>query len=235
MNTIYRFRSHFFSHLLLLTLLTACKPNASVDPDPEPDEEVPAPEATAPGFGTSKSRPEGTPFQFPAGISFVEKPRYDRDCWNEAREHKKTRGSGEFVSFCLSFSNANTYAVRVELPPGVIWVAEKRELYEDMSQNGVILKTVRVLVPAHAVETIWLVAYCLNFDRSTTRHGDTFEAQPILSNHAGLLDLARQLSTKKINEDEYANGPTNAEREQLVFVQVALEDVERIGKVQAST
>ncbi len=230
-----RFRIHLLGSLLLLTLLTACKPTASLDSDPTPEEEAPTPQSSAPGFGASKSRPEGTPFQFPAGISLVKKPQFDGDCQSEAQEAKKIRGAGELVSFCLSFSNANNYPVRVELPPGLIWVAEKSEVYEGVSQNGVIMKTVTLLVPAHAVETIWLNAFCINFDRSSTRSRDTFEAQPILTNHAGLLDLARQLSTKKINEDEYTNGPTGAEREQLDFVQVAVVDVQVYGKVQAST
>ncbi|MBC7892837.1 MAG: hypothetical protein H7Y12_11525 [Sphingobacteriaceae bacterium] len=229
---MYRFQSYFFSSLLLLSLLTACKPTSSVEPD---QNETPAPESAAPGFGTSKSRPEGTPFVFPAGISLVKKPSADADCWSETRKTKKIRGSGGAVAFCLTFSNTNAYPVRVELPPGLIWVAEESLIDQEFSQNGVLLKTVTVLVPAHAVETTWLVAYCLNHDRGITRTGDTFEAQPVLSSHPGLLDLARQLSTRKINEDEYPTEPTLAERQQLAFVQVAANDVQHYGTVQAST
>lgn len=229
---MHRFRNSFFSSLLLLTLLNACKPSPNVEPNLE---EIPALESSTPGFGTSKSRPEGTPFVFPAGISLVKKPGADADCWSEARRTRKIRGAGGAVAFCLTFSNTNAHAVRVELPPGLIWVAEESQLDQEVSQNGVLLKTVTVQVPAQAVETTWLVAYCLNHDRSDTRPGDTFDSQPVLSSHPGLLDLARQLSTRKINEDEYPAEPTLAERQQLAFVQVAANDVQHYGKVQAST
>ncbi|CCG98165.1 putative lipoprotein [Fibrella aestuarina BUZ 2] len=224
-------------YCLLLTGLMACTtsapnaitPGSGVDVDPLP------PASSAPGFGNSKARPLGTPFAFPAGITLVQKPRNDSDCWYEARQAKRIKGAGNAVAFCVSFSNSTNAPIRVELPPGLIWVAETSALFQDISQNGILVKTVTILVPAHAVETAWLVAYCINYDRDGTRPGDTFEAQPILSNHPGISALAKQLATKKINEEEYASEPTAAERQQLAFIGVAVVDVQTYGTVQPST
>ncbi|QDK81280.1 hypothetical protein EXU85_22770 [Spirosoma sp. KCTC 42546] len=226
---------HNLLYTLLLLGVLACTgpPHDPISPNDPTDETQP--ESSAPGFGTSKSRPEGIPFAFPAGISLVQKPRVDGDCWSEARKQKKVKGSGGAVGFCLTFSNANDYPVRVEIPPGLIWVAETNESFQDISQNGIIVKTVTVLVPAHAIETAWLIAYCINVDRSGSRPGDSYEIQPIQSNHPGIQSLASQLANKKINEEEYTTEPTTAERQQLAFVQVAVNDVETYGSVQPST
>jgi hypothetical protein len=212
--------------------LVACRP--AVEPDPQEDNPTES-ASSAPGFGASKARPEGTPFVFPTGISLVKKPGFDGDCLFQARKEKKIRGAGGVVALCLQFSNANDQPVRVQLPPGLIWVAEKNEILQDISQNGILVKTVTVLVPAHATELVWLTLCCLNFDRSGPRLGDTFEAQPLVSNHPGLKPLLQQLSTKKINEEEYATLPTDAERLQLAAVQLAVNDVQKYGRVQPNT
>ncbi|MEZ0610860.1 hypothetical protein ACAW74_20280 [Fibrella sp. WM1] len=222
-------------YLLLLTGLMACTSPTPESVIPEPEVDPLPPASSAPGFGDSKERPLGAPFTFPTGITLVQKPRADSDCWYEAREKKTVKGSGNAVAFCVSFRNSTNAPIRVELPPGLIWIAEKSGVYEDISQNGILVKTIVVLVPAHAVETAWLLAYCINYDRSGTRPGETFEAQPILSNHPGISALTKQLATKKINEEEYATPPTEAERQQLAFVGVAVVDVETYGTVQPST
>jgi hypothetical protein len=222
-------------YILLLSGTLACTGPAHDSVTPKSDDEGTPPESSAPGFGTSKSRPAGTPFSFPAGVALVQKPRSDSDCWYEAKKNKKIKGSGNAVAFCLTFKNDNAYPVQITIPPGIIWVAEKNESFEDISQNGIIVKTVTLHIPAHAIEATWLVAYCINVDRSGSRPGDTYEAVPILSNHPGIKALASQLATKKINEEDYASEPTAAERQQLAFVGVAVTDVETYGSVQPST
>ncbi|NID09649.1 hypothetical protein [Fibrivirga algicola] len=221
--------------LLLLTGLLACNAPVHDDIAPTPVPDEPPTGSSAPGFGRSDKRPEGTPFTFPAGITLVSKPQFDEDCRYDARKSKQVKGSGNDVALCVSFSNSTNAPIRVELPPGLIWVAEKSEVSRDVSQNGILVKTVTILVPAHTVQTTWLVAYCINFDRSSTRPGDTFEAQPILSNHPGIKALAQQMTTKKINEEDYAREPTYAERQQLDFVGAAVVDIQVYGKVQPST
>ena len=224
--------------LVLATSLFACtKPgNNAISPNPTdgPDDPLP-PSSSAPGFGHSKSRPEGTPVSFPAGITVVGKPGFDEDCYSEARTQKKIKGSGNAVGFCITFRNTNAYPVRVELLPGIIWVAETNAITQDTSQNGLIVKTVSVLVPAHAVERTWLLAYCINADRSVTHTGDTFNAQPILSNHPGVKALVKQLATKKINAEEYTPEATQAEQAQLAVVGMAVVDIQYYGQVQPST
>ncbi len=123
--------------LLLATSLFACtKPvNNDMSPNPTDGADDPLPSASsAPGFGNSKSRPEGTPVSFPAGITVVGKPGFEEDCYDEARTQKKIKGSGNAVGFCVTFSNTNAYPVRVELPPGIIRVAETNEITQDISQ-----------------------------------------------------------------------------------------------------
>lgn len=226
-------------YLLLVAIsLFACTKPANIDILPSstdsPDDPLP-PSSSAPGFGNSKSRPEGIPVIFPSGITVVGKPGFDEDCYHDARNQKMIKGSGNAVGFCLTFSNTNAYPVRIELPPGIIWVAETNEITQDISQNGLIVKTVSVLVPAHAVERTWLLAYCINADRSGTHTGDTFNAQPILSNHPGVKALVKQLASKKINAEEYTHEATQAEQAQLAFVGVAVVDIQYYGEVQAST
>ncbi len=220
---------------ILLASLLACNSRDKYDVMPAVDPDGVPPESSAPGFGSSKSRPEGTPFVFPAGVTLVDKPRADGSCWNQAKEQNKVRGSGGVVGFCLSFSNANDFPVRIDLPPGLIWIAEKNEMFQDISQNGIIVKTVTLHVPAHAIETAWLLTYCINVDRSTGRPGDSYESQPILTSHPGIKALAQQLANKKINVEDYPAELTDAERQQLAFVAVAVEDVETFGTVQPST
>ncbi|MBO0930245.1 hypothetical protein [Fibrella aquatilis] len=225
--------------LLLLSLLTfpSCQHNSDLTPDGGPDSTDVGvrPESSAPGFGNSKARPLGTPFALPTGVTVVATPRFDEDCWTEALKKKQVKGSGGLVEFGLSLRNDNDHPVRIELPPGLIWIARTNTTYQDIPQNGLIVKTVVILIPAYTTECVWLLAYCINSDRSVTRTGDTYEATPVVSNHPGVKALAQQLANKKINEDEFSPEPTQAERSQLAFIGVAVEDVASYGTVQPST
>lgn len=188
--------------LLLLSSLAlpSCKKNANLDPmtgvdSTSVDEPTQPP---TPGFGTSKARPQGTPFVFPAGIRVVGKPINEQECLNEAITHQRMVGEGGLVHFCISFQNTTSAPIKLEFPPKTIWIAENLDM-----QNGITLKWTRLVIPAQSTVLFHLNAFCINPPRSPTGFSERYEPQPIVSNNPAFDELVQLLATKKVSYEEY--------------------------------
>lgn len=155
------------------------------------------------------------------------KPRLEYDCESESVLKNKKYGSGGVVRFCLTLTNKNAGAVVIKLPPGIIWIAETNT-GNDAVQNGIMLKSVQFTVEANSQFTVLLFAYCINRDRDPTGYLDAYEPQPIVTTHAGMLELAQLVANKQINEEELTKPlPTN----DFITLQQAVHEVDETGIV----
>lgn len=218
--------------VLSVVALPSCKKNTDIDPVNGSDSTNGAerPQSSAPGFGDSKARPQGTPFVYPAGIRVVGKPTNELDCLNEAVERKTMVGGGGAVHFCFSFQNTTNAVIKLEFPPKTIWVAENLAM-----QNGITLKWVRLVIPAQSTVLFHLNAFCINPSRSPTDFSERYESRPIVSNHPGLDELVQLLTTKKVDYADYDVLKNNTDVFTAAFVagQLAAEDIAREGTVSA--
>lgn len=216
--------SCFFATLTVFLCITGCQPPVN----PEEEETTPSASASAaPGFGTSRAQPQGQPFVWPTGVTVLGKPKLEYECLVDAVNKKQIYGSGGAVRFCLTLHNANHQPVTVILPPGIIWIAETVTETQAV-QNGILIKSVRILIPASSQLSVMLNAFCINLDRSPTDYGDTYNPQPVITSQAGMLELSRLVASKKINDEELEKPmPTD----DWVTLQEAVHEVEKTGKV----
>jgi hypothetical protein len=206
--------------LVIFLWISGC--HTSVKPDQE--ETTPSTStSSAPGFGTSNARPEGQPFVWPTGVKVLGKPKLEYDCLSDAVNKKRQYGSGGVVRFCLTLYNSGSQSVTVVFPPGLVWISES-----EMVQNGIIVKSARIPVPANSQLTIMLDAFCINEDRDPTDYGDLYEPQPIVTSHAGMLELSQLVANKQINDEELAKP---LESTDWITLQGAVHEVEKTGKI----
>ena len=196
---------------------------------PEEETTPSASTSSAPGFGTSRAQPEGQPFIWPTGVKVLGKPKLEFDCMTDAIQKKRLYGSGGAVRFCLTLHNSNNQPVTVTLPPGIIWISETvTETTTKIVQNGIILKSVTIQLPASSQLSVFLNAFCINEDRSLTDYGDTYNPQPILTSHAGMLELSQLVANKRINEEEREKPLPSSD---WATLQGAVHEVEKTGKL----
>jgi hypothetical protein len=175
----------------LLFFLTKCKPNPKDGPNPDtgPKQE--------PGFGYSRERPIGTPFEWPKGITLIGKPGTDNDCQEEAGREREY-GNGGAVILCLNFYNATNGPIKIQLPPGLLFISKKGDV-----QNGLLPSKVTIEVPAKERYLALLFLYCVNIDRTPSNSGDEYEEQPIVTRHPNMDELYQLLANKKANFEDY--------------------------------
>ncbi|WP_400190528.1 hypothetical protein [Hymenobacter sp. B81] len=189
---------NFLKPRLLLGLLSValavsgCKLFGGNEPAPEPEEHY------EPGFGPSQERPVGTAFTWPAGITLIGEPADDNlDCVMEADQHRRNLGNGGMVSLCLNLYNSTSQPINVTLPPGLMWIAKSLK-----TQNGIIVNRISFEVPP-GQRFFRLHTYCANGGTRSPSGGQTYEAQPLVTQHPGLQELIGQLETRKINFEDY--------------------------------
>lgn len=130
----------------------------------------------APGIGRSKAAPQGPTFVLPDGVTlqtpiksfYLEDPR---DC----DEKDEGDGTGGDVTVCLIFQNHTNAPITVTLPPGLLIVSSS-----DKIQNGLLVQTVSIEVPAGERYFAPLLLHCVNQDRETSGVGDDFALGPVL-------------------------------------------------------
>jgi hypothetical protein len=199
-------------HFMVLTaVMSSC-----IESAPVPDEV----KSSAPGFGSSKRRPEGQPLVFPAGVKVVGRPHFDESCVG-----RQVIGSGT-IGFCIQLENSTCTPLAVTIPAGPVFVSEHAE-----SPNGLTIQEIHLLIPAKSTLTFHLKTYSINQDRKA-RPG-SFEAQPLLTNHHGLPDLLSVLTGKKINTEDY-NGAMLPE-EVSTTVQSAVHEVAHKGQLSPAS
>lgn len=179
------------SLLIFFCLLSgACKPGADKDPAYQFEK----------GFGDSKEHPVGVPFNWPAGIRLLDKPNSTEDCFYDSKKHNRFYGHGGNLQICLNLYNDTDAPIKVNLPPGLMFVAKSLKV-----QNGIIVTRVTIEVPPREQYFATLYMICANTDRSSP-FNDEIEEQAIVTDHPALRELAKLLENKKCNYEDYGGG-----------------------------
>lgn len=199
---------HFF---VLAAVLSSC-----IESAPVPDEV----KSSAPGFGSSKVRPEGQPLSFPPGIKVVGNPHRDESCVD-----KQVFGSGA-TGFCIQLENSTGIPLVVSIPAGTVFVSGNAA-----SPNGLIVEEINLPVPARSNPTFHFNTYSINEDRKAGPA--SFEPQPLLTNHYGLPELLGILAGKKINAEDY-HGQVPPE-EIPATVQAAVHEIAHRGQLSSAS
>ncbi len=174
--------------LSAVVLLTDCKTGSS-DKNPSFQFEK--------GFGSSKERPEGTPFFWPAGVRLLDKPKTYDECFYDAKKKKRLYGHGGQVWVCLNLYNETNAPIQVKLPPGLMFISESLDV-----QNGLLVTGVMIEVPAREQFFANLYMICVNTDRASP-YLDEYEEQAIVTDHPALRELQKLLEGKKCNFEDY--------------------------------
>ncbi|WAC14559.1 hypothetical protein [Dyadobacter pollutisoli] len=205
--------------ILVVAALLGCIHSA-----PIPDEL----KASAPDFGTSKMRPYGETFTYPAGIKVIGKPHWDLECIDEARKQKRVFGSGSAVHFCIQLANTTGSPIVVVFPPGTVFISESIE-----SQNGILVQGISMEVPPQSAPVFHIFNNCINADRDITDYNVTFEPVPIISDLEGIAELTMLLADKRINSEDYNYSIIPSEIS--VPIQIAVNDVAHTGELSAAS
>lgn len=190
-----------------------------IESAPVPDEE----KSSAPGFGSSARRPEGTPLSFPAGVTVADNPHWDESCVSES--NNQVYGVGG-VRFCMQFSNSSNTPVLVTIPAGTVFVSESTA-----SPNGLIVKEIQIWIAAKRTVIAQLMTCSINQDRKAP--AAAFDAQPVLTNHYNMPELLSLLETKQINAEDY-NG-TAPPQAVSATVQAAVHQLAHTGQLSVNS
>lgn len=158
---------------------TAKTPAApSVAPSASPPPAAADKRSPAPGIGHSKAAPEGPVFALPEGITLESPVRSfytadPRDC--DDKGARDGHGTGGDVTVCLIFQNHTNAPITVTLPPGLLLVSSSTDI-----QNGLLVQTVSIEVPASERYFAPLLLHCVNQDRETSGVGDEYALGPVV-------------------------------------------------------
>lgn len=186
---------------------------------PVPDEV----KSSAPGFGSSERRPEGTPLSFPTGVKVSDSPHWDTQCARQSG--KRIQGMGG-TRFCIQFSNSTDTPQLVTIPAGTVFVSANTK-----SPNGLVVKEINIQIPPQSAEVWQLMTCSINQDRNVP--AATFDAQPVLTNHYGMPELLSLLERKRIDAADYnCEVPPAAVS---ATVQAAVYEIAHTGKPSAGS
>ena len=181
-----------------------------------------------PGLGNAEGELTGTPYLLPEGVELLQELEgggywtdYFSPLWDYAAAPQRKalarkalpektpskvaanedivyRGSGTgYVDILVNLANNNSSATVVEFPAGLIL-----ENVSGNCQNGVLLKKVKVEIPAGGTVRICLSFYCGNLSRSSAHGGDVY-TWGVVTDAAPIIELCNLLKNKKINIEEY--------------------------------
>jgi len=164
------------------------------------DEDYVADGNTWPGMGASESAPEGEALQLPPGLE-IEAPimGYNSsdptDC--DAKYEDAAVGQGELVRLCLVFRNRTGRPIRLELPPGLMFVSRSRDV-----QNGVLAQLVAIEIPASPRFAQPIFLYCTNSDFDGSSPEQAYDVGPVVS-YPEMKKLFEFLSTKRVDSTNF--------------------------------
>jgi len=179
-----------------------------------------------PGLGSTAGQLTGTPFTLPdgvklsgnitggnqwgywfsfAGYSAPQRPLINQKGEVETRPLATLRsaeasptiyyfGSGSgCVDLLIPLSNTRSTSVTVTIPAATILVSASGDY-----QNGILLQTVTITIPANSDYLVCLALYCGNLSRHASSDEEIYK-WGVVSNVKPLLDLCDLLKNKKIN------------------------------------
>lgn len=108
-------------------------------------------------------------------------------------------GSGKWVLVRIPLKNTTNASKEVIFPARLIVKAKS-----STHQNGILLKQVKVAIPANKEYNIWLQMYCGNEHRGPSSAFASYE-WGVISNSPLLKELTDILADKKINIEEFSS------------------------------
>ena len=143
------------------------------------------------GANAAFANPAGTPFTLPAGIALEGEMTGDVEvsCGSSAVVE---RGS-DLVSICIGLRNSTNADITVTIPAGLVFIAKDPE-----AQNGIILQSHDLKVPAGEVAYFYFKPFCLNEHCIYGRKEDRYTFGNVVSD-TGLREIIALADTKKID------------------------------------
>lgn len=186
-----------FTGLICITMLfTACsKRIEKASPAPE---EIAALQYTKAVSGASADIAVGADYRLPKGVSVWrnEIKGYDyRSCECRADQAHCAIGAGELVRLCLRLRNHTAAPITVTLPAGLIFISENKA-----TQNGLLVRSEILTIPANATVAYNLALFCLNADRKVTVSGDRYRIGPVTQD-AALVAVMLALGEKALADE----------------------------------
>jgi len=185
-----------------------------------------------PGLGKTEGDLTGTPFTLPNGVKLsgdITGSGYQDNYWDwssidqapqyqfvnkngevEMRTHTMLRsandspvihyyGSGYgFVDLLITLSNTSSSSITVTFPAGTILISASGEC-----QNGILLQTVIITIPANSDYVICLGLYCGNLTKHAASNEDVYKFG-VISDAQPLIDLCNLLKNKKIDISSFS-------------------------------
>lgn len=164
-----------------------------------------ASDPTLAGFGGSTAAPVGEPLQLPQGVE-VAGPIKGHSIFaseNCPPEPEAIKGSGGMVQLCLPLRYTPPPGappqtpIAVELPPGLIFISD-----ELSTQNGILVKKVRVRIRPGEIVYLPLALMCMNDTRAISGPGSPYRLGPV-TNNAAFRRLFAMLETKKLSSTSF--------------------------------
>jgi len=186
-----------------------------------------------PGLGNTEGELTGTPFRLPEGIEltgnitgvdYSQRHKYNywdlgdyvpaRSFINKRGEVEKEQppiqrtgedvvinyfGSGEgYVDLLFPLRNVTSTPITITFPAATIMRSKAGDC-----QNAVLIKQVKVIIPANSDYLLCVVFYCGNLSKSSAYSDDIYELG-VVSDAKPLLDLCERVKNKKINIEEFS-------------------------------
>ncbi|MBO9632873.1 MAG: hypothetical protein J7578_07115 [Chitinophagaceae bacterium] len=198
--------------LLAVSTFSCNKSNTDNEPDPE--------HIYYKGWGAnSLEDPEGTKFTLPDGIEFMEALHFstseDDSCFAKDWSSSNATGNGSLVTLCVSFYNKTNKPIRLELPPGLIFISRLKT-----AQNGILAERASYEVPAGKVDYHQFNLQCMNSGRDPSSHAGNYDLGPV-TNVQAAIDLFKFIENKDLYKDPLLGA----------YVQGAVHDIGDEGKV----
>lgn len=161
-----------------------------------------------PGLGNTPGNLTGESFSLP-NVWLSEEitgAGHYNDYWDKPIEEPEIHyyGSGKgYVDLLLKLSNAGSTSITVTFPAATIFVSKTGNC-----QNGILLKEVKITIPANSYYYLCLSLYCGNKHKSAAGSNDVYNLG-VISDADPLIDLCNKLKNKKINIEKFSR--TNTE------------------------
>lgn len=186
-----------------------------------------------PGLGNMEGELTGKPFTLPDGIELESEIKgYGSDVKSALDKKnqslvddefefllKQTKstielvGSGYYVKLAINLKNNKDKNIDVEFPSGLI-IKSLSGKY----QHGLLIKKVKVTIPAKSTHSIALFMYCGNANKGSSSTYETYE-WGVISNSSVIVDLCERLKNKKINYEEFASDEISVFKAQRTVLQ----------------
>lgn len=145
------------------------------------------------GANAAFANPAGTPFTLPAGIALEGEMTGDVEANCEGKSFVEY--GSDLISICVGLRNSTNAAITVTIPAGLVFLAK-----DPASQNGIVLHSHDLEVPAGGVAYFYFRPFCLNEHCIYGRKQDRYTFGNVASD-AGLREIIALADKKSIDSN----------------------------------